>query len=122
MKKTCAISVLVAATLASTGWAAGEAVLEEVVVTASKREQKLIDVSASVTAVSGEAIRELGITDISALARQIPGLQVQEYDLFPAFFIRGVGVVTEEGDMAPQRRCVAVVEVGDREACPGGDA
>lgn len=102
MNKTCAISALVAATLASTGWAAGEAVLEEVVVTAAKREQKLIDVSASVTAVSGEAIRELGVADISALARQIPGLQVQEYDLFPAFFIRGVGVVTETNDLNDQ--------------------
>ena len=95
---TCGAAAMLAASTAS----AAEASLEEVVVTATKREQKLLDVSASVSAVTGERIRELGVTDISSLARQIPGLQVQEYDLFPAYFIRGVGVVTETNDLNDQ--------------------
>jgi iron complex outermembrane receptor protein len=91
-----------AAILGSSTALAAEPALEEVVVTAAKREQKILDVSASVSAVTGDKIRELGVTDISNLARQIPGLQVQEYDLFPAFFIRGVGVVTESNDLNDQ--------------------
>ena len=95
---TCGAAAMLAASTAP----AAEPSLEEVVVTATKREQKLLDVSASVSAVTGERIRELGVTDVSSLARQIPGLQVQEYDLFPAFFIRGVGVVTETNDLNDQ--------------------
>lgn len=102
MKNYFPVVVLATAAAATAGWAAGEATLEEVVVTAAKREQRLIDVSASVTAVSGDTIREFGVADLSTLARQIPGLQVQEYDLFPAFFIRGVGVVTETNDLNDQ--------------------
>ena len=39
------------------------AVLEEIVVTAQKREQSLQDVGISVTAFSGNQIRELGYTN-----------------------------------------------------------
>jgi iron complex outermembrane receptor protein len=47
--------------------------LEEVTVTAQKREQNLQDVPVSVTAFSGNRIDELGITDIAGVATRTPG-------------------------------------------------
>ena len=51
--------------------------LEEMVVTAQKREQSLQDVPLAVSALSGDAMRAAGITDVRDLARQVPSLQVQ---------------------------------------------
>ena len=51
--------------------------LEEMVVTAQKREQNLQDVPMAVSAVSGQAMQQAGISDIKDLARQVPSLQVQ---------------------------------------------
>lgn len=51
--------------------------LEEITVTAQKREQSLQDVPMAVSAVSGQAMQQAGISDIKDLARQVPSLQVQ---------------------------------------------
>jgi len=51
--------------------------LEEVVVTAQKREQNLQDVPMAVSAFSGAALQNAGVADIQDLARQVPALQVQ---------------------------------------------
>lgn len=56
----------------------GEApMLEEVVVTAQKREQSLQNVPLAVSAISGNDMLESGISDIEGLSRQVPSLQVQ---------------------------------------------
>ncbi len=55
------------------------AVLEEIVVTAQKREQNLQDVGISVTAFSGNQIRELGYTNTIDIAAQTPGLGIIQY-------------------------------------------
>ena len=96
------IAGTVASLVGASGAASGADALEEVVVTANKREQNVLDVSAAVSVVSGESIREFGGQDVAALAGRIVGLQVQEYDLFPAFFIRGVGLTTETNDLNDQ--------------------
>ncbi|MEM8659460.1 MAG: TonB-dependent receptor [Pseudomonadota bacterium] len=54
--------------------------LEEVIVTASKREQNLQDVAAAVTALTGNDIETLGATDITDLAHRVPGLSVIRTD------------------------------------------
>ena len=51
--------------------------LEEMVVTAQKREQSLQDVPLAVSAMTGESMRDAGIDDIEGLSRQVPSLQVQ---------------------------------------------
>ncbi len=50
--------------------------LEEVVVTAQKREQNLQDVGLAVTAFSGEQMKELGFSDSISVVAQTPGLTV----------------------------------------------
>jgi outer membrane receptor protein involved in Fe transport len=59
---------------AAQGAAAGDGLaLQEIVVTARKREESLQDVPLTVTAVSGAAIEQLGIRDSRDLALYVPG-------------------------------------------------
>ena len=48
--------------------------IEEVVVTATKREELLQDVPIAVTALTGQALEELGITNFSDYVMQLPGV------------------------------------------------
>lgn len=72
--------------------AAGE-VLEEILVTAQKREQSVQDVGISITAISGDELRQLGLTSTSELGQLTPGLMIWEFGNSPTvsvFTIRGV--------------------------------
>ncbi len=63
----------------------------EIVVTAQKRSQKLQDVALSVSAIGGDMLAAVGRQDMSALAAQVPGLQVATYSpTITVFNIRGV--------------------------------
>ena len=53
-----------------------EAGLQEIVVTAQKREQRLIDVPIAVTALAGDALERRGITDVQGLEGFTPNLQI----------------------------------------------
>ncbi len=94
--KACAYSVSVlAASGALTAAAQEQLMLEEVVVTAQKREQSLQDVPASVSVMSGDSIREYvgSGENIRALAGRVPSLQVESSNgrQSPRFYIRGLG-------------------------------
>lgn len=63
----------------------------EIVVTAQKRRQSVQDVGASVTALGNNALASIGRQDVTALAGQIPSLQVNQYSpTLTIFNIRGV--------------------------------
>jgi len=66
--------------------------LEEIVVTAQKREESLQDVAISVAAFSGRQMAELGLTHATDLVKQVPGLKVSGAGggTITAFSIRGV--------------------------------
>jgi iron complex outermembrane recepter protein len=51
--------------------------LDEIVVTAEKRSEKLVDVPASVSAITGSQLESLGVQSISDLAAYVPGLFVE---------------------------------------------
>ena len=53
----------------------GERYIEEIIVTAEKREESILDVPVSMTALSGDKLEELGLTNIFDLEQQVPGLQ-----------------------------------------------
>jgi len=53
-----------------------EASIEQVVVTAQKRTEKLMDVPASITAVGGERLEWLQVNSLSDLANYVPGMSV----------------------------------------------
>ncbi|MBL0915410.1 MAG: TonB-dependent receptor plug domain-containing protein, partial [Sphingopyxis sp.] len=74
-------------------WAAeGEAEDQnDIVVTAQKREQRLIDVPQSVSVVSGEALENIQATNFSDYLKLVPGLQLnQTTPGFGRLVIRGV--------------------------------
>jgi outer membrane receptor protein involved in Fe transport len=63
----------------------------DILVTAQKREQRLSDVPVTVTAFSGEKLRQIGVTQFDQLAAFVPGLNVQEQSPNnPGFVIRGI--------------------------------
>lgn len=53
-------------------------VLEEVTVTATRREQNLQQVGIAVTAIGGDALKELAVNSTSELMNVTPGLRLQE--------------------------------------------
>lgn len=91
---------LSALALAQPAWAqdAGQAEedtggLEEIVVTAQKREENLQDVPVSVTALGAEAIANARIADFSDLTRAAPSLTITQTTSSPnnAIILRGIG-------------------------------
>lgn len=67
-------------------------VVEEIIVTAQKREQALNDVPMSITALSGEQLSSRGVTDVQSLAKVTPGLSfVESGNSVPVYSLRGVG-------------------------------
>src|SRR5690349_18625118 len=58
--------------------AGAQTAIEEVVVTAQKREQKLIDVGASVASLGAEQLRTNRIDAPTDLATQVPNVDVKE--------------------------------------------
>jgi len=81
--------------LASPGLQAQDSLLEEIIVTAQKREQNMQEVPISITKMSGDRlnIRFAGGADILALAGAAPGLHVESSNgrLAPRFYLRGLG-------------------------------
>ncbi|MBT4161514.1 MAG: TonB-dependent receptor [Gammaproteobacteria bacterium] len=68
-----------------------ERVIEEVIVTAQKREQSLMDAAIDVTAFSGDQLTEAGIDDVFGIAKAVPGVTIQNTGANPQIFMRGVG-------------------------------
>ncbi len=98
-KQFCALACLVTLSIASIVPAEEEAeedvIMEEVVVTARKREQRSFEVPLSVSAIRGEkfdALRSSGM-DVRFLSNRTPSLQMESSfgRIFPRFYIRGLG-------------------------------
>jgi iron complex outermembrane receptor protein len=70
-------------------------VLEEITVTAQRREERLEDVPISISAESGERLTEIfmGGEDVRALAGRVPGLNAESSNgrVAPRFYLRGLG-------------------------------
>jgi outer membrane receptor protein involved in Fe transport len=66
--------------------------LEEVVVTAQKREQSANDIGMAISALTGDAMQALGVQDTTDLALAIPGLTFADSGIStPVYTLRGVG-------------------------------
>jgi len=65
--------------------------LEEIIVTATKREANLQDIALSVAAITGETLIELGIDDPTQMERTSPGLKIRQVGNTPSLIMRGAG-------------------------------
>ena len=65
--------------------------LEEIMVTATKRTESIQDVPVSVSAVSGDQIKQLGIVDMEELSLYVPNFSINSATVLPNLYIRGLG-------------------------------
>lgn len=95
MRSHLSLGAAIASALLLSAAPAGAQVLEEITVTAQKREQSLQDVGISVTAFTGEQVQELGFTDSVDVVQMTPGLNYTVPNAEGSqinFFLRGVGL------------------------------
>jgi iron complex outermembrane recepter protein len=65
--------------------------LPEIIVTAQKREENLQDVGTSLTAIDANSLRSMGMTDPTAIAGQVPGMQFNQFGATVTIYnLRGV--------------------------------
>jgi iron complex outermembrane receptor protein len=91
-----ALSLSVASTLAHAQQtpqnAAQAGVLEEVIVTAQRRDENLQRAAVAVSAISGDALLQAGVTQPTDLSALVPALQVSTAaGPYTLFYLRGVG-------------------------------
>ena len=79
------------ATADATADATDDPMLEEIIVTATKREQRLQDVPVSITAISGEVVQERQISDLRNLQGYVPNMAILNSGVNPVVYIRGFG-------------------------------
>ena len=73
---------------------AQEAVLEEIVVTAERREESLQDTPISIAAFSGVELQQLGVENVQDLGEFMPNVSIGGLVITnnsPNFVIRGIG-------------------------------
>jgi len=91
-------SLIASSLLASPAMAADQAILEEIIVTATKREQNVRDVSSVVNVVGGADIEKLAVFNFDDLERVTSGLQLTQVNPRNATIaLRGVTVDPESG-------------------------
>src|ERR1700743_570799 len=84
--------------------------VEEVIVTAQKREQKSLDVPIALTAYNQKFLNSIGVQEFDKLSLFVPGFQVQNQSVNdPGFVMRGV---TSDSGEATQEPRVSVFQDG----------
>ena len=87
-------TALAAALAALATPAFAQAALEEIIVTAQKRAENVMDVPIAISALSGDALRAAVVTDIFDLRAAVPALEIRAVDppsQGTAFALRGLG-------------------------------
>ncbi|HEY0942589.1 MAG TPA: TonB-dependent receptor [Steroidobacter sp.] len=111
MQRVNALGCLPAATLlsaltgGSSAWAASDTntqqteltAVEEIFVTARKREESLQDVPISVAVVSGERLEAAGLTRLEAATQLLPAVTVAPGPAGDQIFVRGIGSGQNQG-------------------------
>ena len=83
------LAIFPGAALAQGTDSADKLVLDEIIVTAQRREQNIQDIPLSVTALSADALRDGGVLDISRLKLLVPGMNFGQTGVYAHVAIRG---------------------------------
>src|ERR1700679_2472802 len=75
----------------STSAGPSNSALEEIVVTAQRKEETLQKIPIAVTVVSGDQLTIRGVQDTSALSAAIPNLSTTSQGVYTQPYLRGVG-------------------------------
>jgi iron complex outermembrane receptor protein len=95
--KLSLLSVIIASYVSLPAFADESPVLDEVIVTAQKRVQKLEDVPISLTALNGTKLEEAGITSISGIADYTPSFNMTQTGIGTNIAIRGISSGVNQG-------------------------
>ena len=69
----------------------------DIIVTAQRREERLVDVPASIVAISGEQLTRAGINGMDDLTRQAPGVIINKTGAYLQPTVRGIGASVQGG-------------------------
>ena len=102
-RQTLAAAVAATLGLSLPAVALAQGVLEEVIVTAQKREQSLQDVPVAVSAFTGEMLQQSGVKDMFDLQVNAPSLRVgqSQTSTTTTFAIRGVFTSSQNFGLEP---------------------
>ena len=100
-KLSSVISTLVLAPIIASSAMAQTSMLEEVIVTATKKAVNAQEIPIAITAINGDILNDLGIYSSVDLPKLAPGLKVQWKGQFPSFKMRGGGVAGLNGAAVP---------------------
>ena len=91
-RRLLALAIGGASLIPSLSQAAQNATLEEVTVTAQKREERALEVPISMAALSANALEQNGVKEVKDLGEMAPNIQIsQDSDFSSRITIRGVG-------------------------------
>lgn len=103
--------ILAVALLAASLQIAAQTTIEEIVVTAQKRTETLMDVPLSITVFSGESLEQDSISSLQDIGSQTPGLVFTAFSVGqPEISIRGIST-KEDGASANDSSVVSVDDV-----------
>lgn len=71
--------------------AEGDFGLDEIIVTAQKRGERLQDVPIAITAITGDDLAKANISLVEQIGRVTPGLVINRYDTIVGAYLRGIG-------------------------------
>lgn len=94
MRKHTAIYLGIFGALVSAGAAQAQGLLEEVVVTATKRSLALEDLAGAANVVGGDSVRPGGIENVRDMIVDIPSLSIGDQFGFARIFMRGIGMTS----------------------------
>jgi iron complex outermembrane receptor protein len=87
----CASSFISTYAYAQSQASAGDDVLEEIVVTAQRRETSLQRTALAASVITGEGLVDRGITGLTAIQYAVPSLNISDFGSANVFNIRGIG-------------------------------
>ncbi len=90
-KSSVLASSIAAVLAANSAMAQSTLVLEEVIVTATKRAVNLQDVPLSVTSVQGDTLIALGVESVVTMEKTTPGMKIRVVGNTPSIVMRGAG-------------------------------
>ena len=89
---TTGVKAIAIAVATASAWSyADTSAMEEIIVTAQKRDQSVLDVAATMDVISAEFLERTNTTELDDLSRVLPNVVIQEQAVsLPSFNIRGI--------------------------------